>query len=128
MNLKVYDRTLLRSSGRNASPRITINKMGQFIINKAAAEMIGMRGDKVGIQIAQDESNPRNWYVKASEEVNAFKARLTKISYVFNAKSLYLKIIESMKADDTVTYRLPIGSDPTDGWYPIITAAIKRQR
>lgn len=124
MKLKIYNPENAGQSGKSSKPSIAFSKNGLISFNKAAVAELNLKpGDQV--ELAEDEENEGDWYFKivmgGGFVLKEYKqdGRLN-----FNSAKLVLCITEPLGVEKAL---IPISLTPTEeGWYPLLTAAIKK--
>jgi hypothetical protein len=113
MKLSVFNNeNFPKSSYRSGGPKIGFAAKGQLSINYFAAELIGIKhGDKVSL--AQDESDPENWYI--FKDKDGFEVRLhsDKKTLITNHSKLCDSLKESLGLDASTSQRFTVGGQPT---------------
>ncbi|MBU7576487.1 MAG: hypothetical protein KAF40_00350 [Flavihumibacter sp.] len=105
--------TLPKQGGGNKKPTISFGKKGMISINSESAKLVGLKhGDK--ITIAQDESEPENWYL-FKDTHHGFELRnlSDEKSLGFNHIALVSTFREAMDLDSNKSHKFPLAIEPT---------------
>lgn len=100
------EQTLEKKMDRSRAAKICFRKAGVISLNPNACEIIGIKpGDK--ISMAQDQENPKDWYV-FRDSGHGFPARkaYNNDGVIFNHKTLVRKFCEanSLKLDKSYQF------------------------
>src|SRR5690606_19802427 len=95
-------------------------KNGAIIVNKTAVELLKVKaGDKV--EISQDEEEPKNWYISATNEESGFVLRERKDdSLTFNSSSVCKDIMQSFDLEGGVSFRVASETEPGSTWHGLL--------
>jgi len=64
MKLKLVERS---NNTRTSFPKVSINPLGNFYVNRAAMELLKIEGS-VKLQFFQDEADPQKWFIHLTDE------------------------------------------------------------
>lgn len=126
MKLKIYNTTTSPTTRKGESYIRLSRKAGAVTISKEAANCIGITK---GVEVLQDEEKPTDWYIRASDDLNAFQPRLAGSNWIFNAVSLARAIEESLKDihdfNGQSSIKIPVAKQETDnsGIHALLTKA-----
>lgn len=120
----------------NQSTAREYSKGGLYISISGTAGVIGVSKDlgdklklaKLGVNFVQDEDHPIDWYLQASNDINAFRVRSDdKAPYYYTVQSSHVcrQILDSCSLEKK-THRFIVSGEPVEGdLYPIITKSAK---
>jgi hypothetical protein len=94
-------------NSRKVGSYISLGTSGVVSFSKGTIDLLKAKnGTK--IMFLQDQSRPKDWYFKINNEAeNKLRGDETKLC--FNAKSVCLKIRESLGIDNSKLLRIPVG-------------------
>jgi hypothetical protein len=114
MKLKYFtEQTSPRASrGGGSTPKVTFGAKGAITFNPAAAQLMGLKkGSK--LSLAQDESDPENWYFFLDKE-HGFEVRDVKgKTWLFQHTTLVRELKLSKELDLNGTIKGLIAGQPT---------------
>lgn len=120
---KIYDQSINPDRSKR-KPRVTLTREGVVVFNKEAVDLLQIKaGD--GIQFLQANSNSKEWYVRKSDDKNAFNLRQgagTSIATLqFNCAFVIIEILDSLSLDHnyTSTFLITKGKGPHERVFAI---------
>lgn len=128
--LKIYDVNNTPKTNVRGKAFIHITKNGIFTFNKPMVEKLGLKiGDS--LRIANDEANPKDWYLLLGEHPDGFKVRKkTADTVLFNAAGIADLIFKSLKTTPKPG-RILIGAEPVEvdklKVWPLITSPLGKE-
>jgi len=123
MELEKFNPTNVKTV-RTGKPTVRFAKSGQVSLNKFLVELLKIKeGDMV--EFAQDKKAPEDWYIKKTK-LDGFVVRNTgkkTIAFAFYASEMFKKIAACVGKTDEISVGFVVGTQPTEGWYPIFTSS-----
>ncbi|MFO0386340.1 MAG: hypothetical protein ACK505_06145 [Flavobacteriales bacterium] len=123
MKLKVFNQAntaTTKSTGHFISIQ---TKNGAICFSKDLSILLDLDNNK--IEFIQDEDKPKDWYLRVSQDENAFDVRIKKAGTIIQTTTLCRAIVSSLGIDFVGSYRFMVADKPTDGLYAIITKSLK---
>lgn len=124
ITLKKYE-----PQGRSVTAaKIFFSTTGLVRLNSSVIDKLELSTESdLYIQFAQDQ-HLINWYIKIDNTPGPIKLRVHKYkSMYFNNKQLVFDFFDSLNCSYK-NQSVIIGSEPVDGWYPLITRAILKAK
>ena len=125
MKLKVYNKDNAASTSRTSAVTFRFYAKGVLGLSKGLRQQLNLTpGD--GIEVAQDEDEPTDWYIKKSKD--GIVTRLAAKSdpdgaLLCNTAKVSHALEDSLQVEKGV---MLVGKEPNeDGWYPIFTSSLK---
>lgn len=127
MKLFIYNKeNSVSSVSRSGERTIRVNRSnGVVYISKALSEALGLKENEK-LLFANDEENPKDWYLCKTNDINGFSLKIDKSGVRFMNKYLSTKILDSAKVEDSATFF--VSKEPLSNnevlFYKIITKPI----
>lgn len=131
MDLIIYEEADLTTARKPKAkkPMIIISARGKVSLNRQLLELLGVRTEdpaqpSARIAFAQDRRRPQDWYVRLSEK--GLAVRRCGRGWAVYSSILSTKVRDSIKGAEW-PLRIPVSETSDDGWYALITAAVKQR-
>lgn len=126
MKLFIYNKeNSIATTAKGGNRTVRINRSnGVIYLSRMLAKSLSFRGGEKMI-IANDEDNPKDWYLGKTNNENGFDLRDDKGGVRFINKCLALKILDSAKVEANSTFLVAKEPINIDGvlYYKIITSS-----